>query len=347
MKKRKLNGKFISLVCVVIIIIISLFKIPSYKTHKNLEALGFSKEAVEKILERKMNDTILDNSYYSDFLNQEIVKDSFNEKYLNLYLNRTSLSQDDIDLYEKLASKKEYSVEDLDKVFIALQYNEIQPLLLFDKQSDLDKYINDVKNNTINSLKGNYLKDYEDIVNVSDKSSIEVVVNKKRSIGDYAPSELTTLGLTYSIRGVQLENKAYEAFYNELAPAAHIYATRGYVSYEDQDELYNLYDLPSDAEERGVLRPGHNEKQTGLIVEVTCNEMVKNQCKFNETAAYKFLKEHAHEYGFIFRYPVDKKIYTGFADTNENILRYVGVNLATKIHETGLSLEEYQAYYMD
>lgn len=345
--KRKLNGLFFGLVCIGIIVIISLFKIPSYKTHKNLENLGYSKEAIQAILDKKMTSTILDNSYYSDFLNEEITKETFNEKYLQLYLNRTSLTTDDIELYEKLISKKQYSQEEVTNLFIKLQYDEIKPLLLFDKQESLDKYIEDVTTNTISGLKRNYLKDYENIVDVTNKDSIEVLVNKKRNIGDYVPNELIELGKTYSVPNVKLAKEAAEAFYNGLAPAAGIYAVNGYISYENQDKYYKIYDLPSDAEERGVIRPGFNEKQTGLIVEVTSNEAIAQKIKFNQTNAYNFLKEHAHEYGFIFRYPPEKKMYTGFSDNDEVLLRYVGIQLATKLYTTGLSLEEYYAYYMD
>lgn len=351
-KKRKLSGKFVSLVCVLLLIAISAFKIPSFITHKNLKALGYSKEAITSILDRKMKNTILDNEYYSDFLNEEIVKESFNVKYLNLYLNRSSLTQEDIDLYEKLAIKKEYTTEELDNLFIKLTYPEIQPLLLFDKQEKLDDYINDMATNGINNFKGNYLKPYENVITISDPSSTEVVANFKRSLGAYEPGDLVKLGTTYSIPNVELESRAYEAFYKQLAPAMSklnfgIYATGGYVSYEDQKALYEMYDLPEDADERGVIKPGHNEKQAGLTVTVVAAENGGSTGKFMETNAYRYLKAHAHEYGFIFRYPTGKEKFTGRSDDFQNQLRYVGVNLATKLYESGLSLDEYYAYYLD
>lgn len=351
MKKRKLNGIVLGLIFTVIIVIISLFKIPSYRTHEALKALGYSEDAISAINSKKLKSTILDNSYYSDFLNEEITKDTFDIKYLNIYLNRTSFSEEDKQLYEKLMTKKEYTEEDVQKLFVKLNLKEIQPLLLFDKVEKIDNYIDDVKKNSIDNIKGKYYKDYENATTISSQDALDVVVNKKRDLGKYVPSNLVELGSTYSVRGVELEQRAYEAFYEQMAPdmakqTVAIYATRGYVSYEYQESLYNWYELPSDADTKGILKPGFNERQTGLVLSVVSSEN-DSEAKFKQTQSYVWLKLHAHEYGFIFRYPQGKEKFTRISDDNENILRYVGVELATKIHDSGLSLDEYYTYYID
>jgi D-alanyl-D-alanine carboxypeptidase len=54
----------------------------------------------------------------------------------------------------------------------------------------------------------------------------------------------------------------------------------------------------------------------------------------------KWLADHAHEYGFIIRYPQNKEDVTGYKYEAWH-LRYVGVDLAELIHAGGLTLEEY------
>lgn len=53
------------------------------------------------------------------------------------------------------------------------------------------------------------------------------------------------------------------------------------------------------------------------------------------------MAEHAHEYGWIMRYPADKTASTGYYYEAWH-WRYVGIELADAIHSSGLSMEEYQ-----
>src|SRR5699024_11973724 len=61
---------------------------------------------------------------------------------------------------------------------------------------------------------------------------------------------------------------------------------------------------------------------------------------FGETEEGKWLKDHAHEYGFIIRYPEDKEDITKYQYEPWH-LRYVGKKAATEIYESNESLEEY------
>ena len=61
---------------------------------------------------------------------------------------------------------------------------------------------------------------------------------------------------------------------------------------------------------------------------------------FEKTAAFRWLCEHAGDYGFILRYPKDAE------DKTEIIYepwhwRYVGVENAAKINASGLCFEDY------
>ena len=52
------------------------------------------------------------------------------------------------------------------------------------------------------------------------------------------------------------------------------------------------------------------------------------------------MAENAHKYGFIIRYPKEKQHITGYKYEPWHI-RYLGVDLATKVYNSGLTLEEY------
>ena len=55
---------------------------------------------------------------------------------------------------------------------------------------------------------------------------------------------------------------------------------------------------------------------------------------------YEWVSKHAHEYGFILRYPLNKTHITG-ASNEPWHFRFVGVEVATEIYEKGITLEEY------
>lgn len=82
--------------------------------------------------------------------------------------------------------------------------------------------------------------------------------------------------------------------------------------------------------EQWVAAVGTSEHQLGIAVDI-------NGATYN---IYLWLQENSYKYGFIFRYPDDKKEITGVAEEVWHY-RYVGIEAATEIHEQGVSLEEY------
>lgn len=91
-----------------------------------------------------------------------------------------------------------------------------------------------------------------------------------------------------------------------------------------------------------VARPGTSEHQTGLaldIVDLYYQGLYASQAN---TATQKWLMAHCAEYGFILRYPKDKVEITG-VNYEPWHYRYVGVDAAKAITESGMCLEEYLA----
>ena len=83
-----------------------------------------------------------------------------------------------------------------------------------------------------------------------------------------------------------------------------------------------------------VALPGTSEHELGLAVDINDEN--------GDAGMYDWLAEHAHEYGFIQRYPPEKSSITGISHEPWHY-RYVGEEAATAIYEKGIALEEYLA----
>jgi len=102
------------------------------------------------------------------------------------------------------------------------------------------------------------------------------------------------------------------------------------------------YDRQTAEKEAGTIIavPGTSEHQLGLAVDlVDSSYWVLDEAQEN-TPAQKWLMEHCWEYGFILRYPNEKSAVTGIIYEPWHY-RYVGVEVAQTLKDTGLCLEEY------
>ena len=108
--------------------------------------------------------------------------------------------------------------------------------------------------------------------------------------------------------------------------------TSGYRSYERQAEVF------AESEPGKAQEPGASEHQTGLAFDVT----TETSEGFESTPQYAWLQQHAHEYGFIQRYPANKADETGISYEPWHY-RYVGVQAATQIWQQGITLEAFLA----
>ena len=87
--------------------------------------------------------------------------------------------------------------------------------------------------------------------------------------------------------------------------------------------------------------PGHSQHQLGTAVDFT-NAAAGYELwqPFGETTAYWWLTRHAREYGFVLAYPSGKEAETGYRWEPWHY-RYVGVENAERLEESGLSLQEF------
>ena len=92
-----------------------------------------------------------------------------------------------------------------------------------------------------------------------------------------------------------------------------------------------------------VARPGFSEHQTGLALDLSLYDDSGDMVEDDDVEAYGRLFPHFHKFGFILRYPKGKESVTGYPFEPWHI-RYVGIEAAREIYETGLTLEEYVAH---
>ncbi len=123
------------------------------------------------------------------------------------------------------------------------------------------------------------------------------------------------------------------------ANGLNIYIASGYRSYNYQVNVYNRYVKSDGASVADTYssRPGYSEHQTGL-----CFDLNSIEDSFQYTDEGKWVNDNCYKYGFCIRFPKNKDAYTGYKYESWH-LRYVGVDLATKLYNNGdwLSLEEY------
>lgn len=188
-------------------------------------------------------------------------------------------------------------------------------------------------------------------IDIEADESITKLVNKTYGFKDsYTPDDLVTVDVPTVLDNNeinQLRKVAADALADMFAEAkkegVKLYARSGYRSYETQVELFNNYAKQHGEEEANQFsaKPGHSEHQTGLVMDVT-SESVDFALKesFGETKEGKWLQNHAHEFGFIIRYPKGKEDITGYTYEPWHI-RYLGKDVATKVFESGLAYEEF------
>ena len=152
-----------------------------------------------------------------------------------------------------------------------------------------------------------------------------------------------------------LQTAACDAFLSMQKAAAAdgvtVWMQSGYRSVKYQTSLYERktkyyldkgYDNATAREKAAAVvnPPGYSEHNCGLAADLNSPEHTGLDEGFEKTAAFRWLCEHAGDYGFILRYPKDAE------DKTEIIYepwhwRYVGVENAAKINASGLCFEEY------
>ena len=181
-----------------------------------------------------------------------------------------------------------------------------------------------------------------------------ILVNRTHKMPEDYPVETKECGSATAINKT-LQTEAAEAFLSMQAAAAKdgvdVRMQSGYRSvsyqkklYDNKTQYYRDKGLSEAAarEKAAVIvnPPGCSEHNCGLAADLNSPEHTGLDEGFEKTAAFRWLCEHAGDYGFILRYPKDAE------DKTEIIYepwhwRYVGVENAAKINASGLCFEDY------
>ena len=283
-----------------------------------------------------------------------------------------------------IVTDKEYKQKNLDKYITYYnKYNDALPgdivyLVNHDIDKEYTKILSDIINakyylldrfnryieyaNKNQDLKAedivarvNCNRDYNDYTNVmkADSNKKELVlVNKYYKLDEYTINRnflnFVDVDEKYSVgNSLKMEKEAYQNFIEMSDKAKQsgltLLINNAYVSSSSQQSSYNKA-----ASENGesyansnIAKGGHSELQTGYSLTISNN----SNSNFRDSNEYKWLLQHASEYGFILRYPEGKQSLTGF-DFNPSQFKYVGRKIANEIKKLDITYDEYYAYYV-
>lgn len=373
-KRKKNNKKMILILIIVIILILSLVYILMPKNY------GYNKKAIEVFKENDLYEQIKDKKIYSKTLEEAINQNSFSKEYFLEYLDIKYIDDKDfISNINKLLNLG-YSSKDINAIYEKIpnsvsiistsKYNKdiinIMNLSYF-KIDNLKRYLDydimevksiyDISNikkdfnykDVVTYVNANLDKEYyssDNLISNEDASKIDVLVNKYHKLDEnYEPSDLTIIDSKYA-SGTQKLRKEAQIKFEEMASDMakenlKIYAGSTYRSYTYQKGLYDRY-VKKDgfaAAETYSARSGYSEHQLGLAVDIVNG---KWDYLSENDKEYDYLVRNSYKYGFILRYPRGSEYITGYMFEDWHF-RYLGVELATKVFNSGLTYDEYIA----
>lgn len=178
-----------------------------------------------------------------------------------------------------------------------------------------------------------------------------ILVNKEHPIpNNYTFTQKTIPGYT-----MKVDERIYDSLLAMLndgkKDGCRFLICSAYRPYSRQTEIYNSHirdfrasgyseEKAKELTELSIAVPNCSEHQTGLTVDIVATYYQQLNYNFANTKEAKWLKEHAHEYGFILRYPKDKTNITRITFEPWHF-RYVGVEAATEIYNLDICYEEY------
>jgi len=144
-----------------------------------------------------------------------------------------------------------------------------------------------------------------------------------------------------------------EEYKNSGKKIPQAYVISSYRTMEDQTNAYNnkiqrvMNANPGMTREEAekeaatvVAYPGTSEHQTGLAVDIIDTQLWALEQEQEDLPAQQWLMANCWRYGFLLRYPEGKTDSTGIIYEPWHY-RYLGIELATEIHQSGLTVEQY------
>jgi len=363
---KKINKKvrlfaFLFLIGVIILIIYAKTHITSTVSNKDIK---YSKEAITAMKEKNVFDQITEKEY-SEIVEKMLLSNDFNPDHLNAYYEIKDQEKQDFTNLVNLFLDKNYSPDEINNILEYLNDKNINKL----KEMDYTKLNNYVKISNVEVDKIDRYKLYQENKNTTEQEAVTkvnigldqefyseietiqnpnsytVLLNKYRGLPeDYVPDDLTSLSINSKFK---LRAKAAEA-YEQLQAAAlldnvKIIPFSAYRSKQYQTNLYTNY-VARDGKKAAdtySARPRHSEHELGLAIDVRSSVLLDNLTDDD----YTWMQNNSYKYGFIIRYAKGTTPITGYIEEPWH-LRYVGIEVATDIHEKNITFDEYYDLYL-
>lgn len=359
-KKNKKVQLFIFLFLIGIIILIIYTK-TSTATQNDIK---YSKEAVTVMKEKNIYEKIKEKEY-SEIIEKMILNDNFNSKHLDAYYEIKNQEREDFTNLVNLFLDKNYNPTEINSILEYLNDKNINKLKEMD-HIDLKDYVKvsnvevdkidrynvwvKEKNSTIEDAvtKVNIGLDqefYTEIETIKNPSSYTVLLNKYRGLPeDYVPDDLTSLSIN---KNYKLRAEAANA-YEQLQSAAlldnvKVIPFSAYRSKAYQANLYTNYVKRDgkNAADTYSARPRHSEHELGLAIDIRSSSLSDNLTDDD----YKWMLNNSYKYGFIVRYAKGTTPITGYIEEPWH-LRFLGIDVATDVHNKGITFDEYYDLYL-
>lgn len=373
---KKIDGPKLFIITLLIISIIGLcttsvlYLLKRANTQDKNNISQYSEQARETMKNFNLDDKIAIKEY-SKTVEKMLETGNFQEEYLDLYYKIDYVDINNFATTINMLLQKKYNSEEINyiikefkndlNIILNMEYKNIlqfKDISNFDI-TKLDRYLayQEKNNYDINSVVtyvniGLDLPGYSHFTTYTTEEAnndLSILVNKYHKLPDkYKPKDLIDLSYKSGNYTYQLRKEAALAF-EKLSSAALIdnvifYPYSAYRSFETQNILYSRYkERDGEAEaDTYSARPGFSEHQLGLSVDVRSNTLTSNLTAND----YEWMLNNSYKYGFIVRYPKGKQHITQFIEEPWHI-RYLGVDLATKVHDSGLTYDEYYDLYMN
>ncbi|MBR3660418.1 MAG: M15 family metallopeptidase [Bacilli bacterium] len=368
-KKAKLKKRSI-LILVIILIVITIVIVNPIKLYNKyqLKNLGFSDISVETILNNGLKKQVLELNY-NKTLDKVLESPDFNIKNFDIY---KELEYIEFDNYTKNINSlidKGYTKEEINyilksanndslKEFLEKDYvKNISKFLQYDFAilSNLDRYTAYQNENNIDSeLVVIYVnigldkKFYEDVT-TTNVFSYDMLVNKYHGVSEeFEPKDIVDVPEEYG-KNQKLNEETLKNFIKmsddcKVATNYKLMVRSGYRDLKEQEKTYNTY-LKTYGKvyaENYVTHPRFSEHHTGLAIDVKA----ESTDVFANSKESKWTYENAYKYGFILRYKKEDENITGIKYESWHF-RYVGVDIATYLHDHEMTYEEYYVRFLN
>lgn len=366
MKRRKRKKKLLIFI-IVILLIIGAVIFMFYKQNGSEKAVLYSDEAVKAATNYDIDEKILTENY-SKTLEELLINNMYVDEFFDEYLEIEYLDEENflsnINSYLEIG----YDAGEINSIFTLSNSNQEKLLKLdymnvvdyleisnynADNTERYDKYLNQ---NEVDTETGvtyvNINLDYDFYTNVSVISAtgaFDVLVNKYNQLpSDYVPEDLTSIPGYESYYLVEEAAYKIDEFFELAEENGYNFSPfSAYRSYTYQNTLFNNYVARDgvEAAETYSARAGHSEHQLGLAIDIWDYSYYYSTGIEVTDEEYAWIIENSYKYGFIVRYPKDSQSITGYVEEPWH-LRYLGVELATSVYESGLTYDEYYDLYL-